>query len=88
MLFSAFITEDGAYSLSVFASKFFDDRLWGLGCVWGARCGAAWNSLFLAISVGFITTALGLCFALVVTRSRFRYKRAIRALTVLPIVPT
>ena len=86
MLFSAFITEDGAYSLSVFASKFFDDRLWGLGCLWGARCGAAWNSLFLAIAVGFITTALGLCFALVVTRSGFRYKRAIRALTVLPII--
>ena len=36
--------------------------------------------------MGFITTVLGLCFALVVTRSGFRYKRAIRALTVLPII--
>lgn len=86
MLFSAFITDDGAYSLSVFASKFFDDRLWGLGCLWGARCGAAWNSLFLAIAVGIITTVLGLAFALVVTRSGFRYKRVLRALTVLPII--
>ena len=86
MLFAAFITEDGAYSLSVFASKFFDDRLWGLGCFVGARCGAAWNSLFLAVLVGIITTVLGLCFALVVTRSGFRHKRAIRALTVLPII--
>lgn len=86
MLFAAFVTEDGAYSISVFAAKFFDDRLWGLGCLWGAKCGAAWNSLFLAVLVGFITTALGLCFALVVTRSGFRYKRAIRALTVLPII--
>lgn len=86
MLFAAFVTEDGAYSIGVFASKFFDDRLWGLGCLWGARCGAAWNSLFLAILVGLLTTALGLCFALVVTRSGFRYKRAIRALTVLPII--
>ena len=86
MLFSAFITEDGVYSLSVFASKFFDDRLWGLGCLWGARCGAAWNSLFLAIAVGIITTVLGLAFALVVTRSGFRYKRVLRALTVLPII--
>lgn len=86
MLFSAFITEDGAYSVLVFADKFFDDRLWGLGCFAGAKCGAAWNSLFLALLVGLITTALGLCFALVVTRSGFRYKRAIRALTVLPII--
>nr|WP_245224441.1 iron ABC transporter permease [Ruegeria sp. HKCCE4150] len=86
MLFSAFVTEGGAYSVSVFASKFFDDRLWGLGCFGGAKCGAAWNSLFLAILVGLITTVLGLCFALVVTRSGFRFKRGMRALTVLPII--
>ena len=86
MLTAAFITEDGGYSATVFASKFFDDRLWGLGCFRGARCGAAWNSLFLAILVGFITTALGLVFALVLTRSGFRYKRSLRALSVLPII--
>ncbi|MEO9826162.1 MAG: iron ABC transporter permease [Paracoccaceae bacterium] len=86
MLLAAFITEEGGYSASVFASKFFDDRLWGLGCLSGGRCGAAWNSLFLAILVGFLTTVLGLVFALVVTRSGFRYKRALRALTVLPII--
>ncbi|WP_413848915.1 ABC transporter permease [Tateyamaria sp.] len=86
MLLAAFITEEGGYSASVFASKFFDDRLWGLGCLSGGRCGAAWNSLFLAITVGILTTVLGLVFALVVTRSGFRYKRALRALTVLPII--
>ena len=86
MLLAAFITEAGSYSASVFASKFFDDRLWGLGCLSGGRCGAAWNSLFLAITVGILTTVLGLVFALVVTRSGFRYKRALRALTVLPII--
>ncbi len=86
MLTAAFITEDGGYSVAVFATKFFDDRLWGLGCLYGARCGAAWNSLFLAILVGFITTVLGLVFALVLTRSGFRYKRSLRALSVLPII--
>ncbi len=86
MLTAAFITEDGGYSAGVFASKFFDDRLWGLGCLSGGRCGVAWNSLFLAVLVGLITTVLGLIFALVVTRSGFRYKRALRALTVLPII--
>ncbi|WP_323770662.1 iron ABC transporter permease [Antarctobacter sp.] len=86
MLFAAFVTEDGSYSVTVFFAKFLDDRLWGLGCLWGARCGVAWNSLFLAIAVGLLTTVLGLAFALVVTRSGFRYKRALRALTVLPII--
>jgi iron(III) transport system permease protein len=86
MLVAAFITDDGGYSISVFAAKFFDDRIWGLGCLSGARCGVAWNSLFLAVLVGVITTALGLVFALVVTRSGFRYKRLLRALTVLPII--
>ncbi|MXZ50295.1 MAG: iron ABC transporter permease [Rhodobacteraceae bacterium] len=86
MLFSAFIDDGGEYSISVFSTKFFDDRLWGLACLSGGRCGAAWNSLFLAIIVGFTTTMLGLAFALVATRSRFRYQRSLRALTVLPII--
>lgn len=86
MLISAFIEDSGGYSIQAFASKFFDDRLWGLGCLSGTRCGAAWNSLFLAITVGFTTTMLGLAFALVVTRTGFRQKRALRALTVLPII--
>mgnify|MGYP000247301984 CR=1 FL=1 len=86
MLVAAFITEEGMYSVGVFASKFFDDRIWGLGCLGGMRCGVAWNSLFLGIVVGIVTTALGLIFALIVTRSGFRYKRWLRALTVLPII--
>ncbi len=86
MLTAAFVTEEGGYSVVVFVSKFFDDRLWGLGCLSGGRCGAAWNSLFLAIIVGIVTTLLGLVFALVVTRSGFRFKRGLRALTVLPII--
>ena len=36
--------------------------------------------------VGVLTTALGLVFALVVTRTGFRYGRLLRALTVLPII--
>jgi len=85
-LLAAFITEDGSYSVAVFLAKFFDDRIWALGCLFGGRCGVAWNSLFLAVLVGIITTLLGLVFALVVTRSGFRYKQGLRALTVLPII--
>ncbi|MCV0397251.1 MAG: iron ABC transporter permease [Rhizobiaceae bacterium] len=87
MLGSALITQDGDYSLSVFAAKLFSERLWSLGCLSGGpRCGVAWNSLFLAILVGVITTLLGLVFALVVTRTGFRFGATLRALTVLPII--
>ncbi len=87
MLSAAFITEEGGYSGTTFIEKFVDHRLWGIGCLTGAgRCGAALNSLFLAVTVGFLTTVLGLVFALVVTRSGFRHTRVLRALTVLPII--
>nr|WP_304504788.1 iron ABC transporter permease [Defluviimonas sediminis] len=86
MLLAAFVTEEGGHSVMVFLSKFFDDRIWGLGCLTGSRCGVAWNSLFLAVLVGVLTTALGLVFALVLTRSGFRFKRSLRAITVLPII--
>lgn len=87
MLIAAFITEEGSYSIAIFADKFFDDRIWGVSCLTtGRHCGVAWNSLFLAVLVGFISTVLGLVFALVVTRSRFPFKRNLRALTVLPII--
>ena len=87
MLVAAFITEDQTYSIAVFFSKFLDERLWGISCLTGGgKCGVAWNSLILAILVGFITTVLGLVFALVVTRTTFKYKQALRALTVLPII--
>jgi iron(III) transport system permease protein len=86
MLLAAFVTEEGGHSVVVFLSKFFDARIWGLGCLSGSRCGVAWNSLFLAVLVGVLTTALGLVFALVLTRSGFRFKRSLRAITVLPII--
>jgi len=87
MLGSALVTSEGDYSLAVFAGKLFSERLWSLGCLSGGpRCGVAWNSLVLAILVGLMTTALGLVFALVVTRTGFRYGGLLRALTVLPII--
>ena len=86
MLQAAFAVDGGGYSVLGFFPKFFDYRIWGLGCLSGGRCGVAWNSLFLAVLVGVLTTLLGLAFALVLTRSGFRYKRLLRALTVLPII--
>jgi iron(III) transport system permease protein len=87
MLASALVTEDGAYSISSFAGKFLSSRIWGLDCIaGGSRCGVAWNSLFLAVVVGVVTTTLGLIFALIATRTNTRFQRILRALTVLPVI--
>ena len=87
MLANAFVTEDGGYAPAAFAERLLSDRLWSLGCLTGGpRCGVAWNSFFLAVLVGVLSTLLGLAFALVATRTGFRYRRVLRALTVLPII--
>lgn len=87
MLSSAFRDNEGVFSAGVFFAKFMENKIWGLGCLsGGTRCGVAWNSLFLAVLVGFFTTLLGLVFALVATRSGFRYGKLLRGLTVLPII--
>jgi iron(III) transport system permease protein len=87
MLASAMIVEGGGYSFVQFLEKFFSPRLWSLDCVTGgSRCGVAWNSLFLAVVVGVLTTALGLAFALLATRTDVRFRAVLRALTVLPVI--
>ncbi len=87
MLAGALRDNDGVYSIFVFFEKFFDRKIWGLGCIINnTNCGVAWNSLFLGICVGAATTTLGLVFALVATRSGFKYGRLLRAMTVLPII--
>jgi iron(III) transport system permease protein len=80
MLASAF--EGGSF----FAS-FFDRSIWGVDCLYsGVRCGVAWNTVFLAIIVGAGSTFLGLAFALISARTAFRYKGALRVMSVLPII--
>ncbi len=87
MLAGALRDNDGVYSLYVFFEKFTDRKIWGLGCLTSnIGCGVAWNSLALGVLVGASTTLLGLVFALVATRSGFKYGRLLRALTVLPII--
>jgi iron(III) transport system permease protein len=44
------------------------------------------NSLLMASSVGVLSTLVGLAFALVIQRSRFRYKRFMQGFSILPIV--
>ena len=87
ILVSAVEDVNGAWSPSAFIARFATSKIWGLGCVSGAtRCGVAWNTLLLALLCAAGCTALGLAFALIVTRSQFRFKRALRVLSVLPII--
>jgi iron(III) transport system permease protein len=69
------------------ADRLFDRKIWGLSCLAGpVNCGVFWNTLALATSTATAATILGLCFALIVTRTAFPAKRAMRLLTVLPII--
>lgn len=86
VLAKAFVTADGAASLTSLFARMTDQRVWGLNCLSGGRCGVAWNTLYLGAMTAAFCTALGLCFALVVTRTNFRWKKSLRALTLLPII--
>ena len=87
ILIQAVQDSDGAFSPAAFAARLFTEKIWGLSCILGAtRCGVAWNTLLLAVTCAVGCTALGLAFALVVTRTPFRHKKFLRVLSVLPII--
>lgn len=67
--------------------RMFAPKIWSLACVAGSgNCGVAWNSILLAIATASACTLLGLAFALIVTRTGFRFRKALRLLTILPII--
>lgn len=87
VLAQALLDGQGGYSLTAFLARMVDPTIWGLDCLTGPlRCGVAWNTLFLALLVGAGTTILGLAFALVAVRTGFRFKGALRVLSILPII--
>jgi iron(III) transport system permease protein len=87
MFIGAFQSFDGSFSPDGFLTNIQDPSVWSLGCLAGGdRCGVAWRTLFLAIMTAGGSTLLGLCFALVATRTRFPFKRGLRLLTILPII--
>jgi iron(III) transport system permease protein len=87
ILVQAFQDGDGAFLPALMIERLSAEKIWSLRCLTGGgRCGVAWNTLFLALACGAGTTALGLAFALIVTRTSFAFKRTLRVLTVLPII--
>ena len=87
VLASAFEDNAGRLAPVNFLTLFLDRSVWGLDCITSRlSCGVAWNSLLLALVVAAGATTLGLACALIVTRTGFRFKATLRALTVLPII--
>ena len=87
ILSSALQNDAGDWSAASFFGRMFTTKVWGLGCFSGGqRCGVAWNTLLLALACGAGSTALGLAFALVATRTEFPLKKLLRALSILPII--
>jgi len=87
ILVQAFQDGDGLFTPALLVERLATEKIWSLRCLsGGGRCGVAWNTLFLALACGAGTTALGLAFALIVTRTGFAHKRTLRVLTVLPII--
>ena len=87
ILVQAFQNGDGVFMPALIIERLAADKIWSLRCLaGGGRCGVAWNTLFLALACGAGSTALGLAFALIATRTSFAFKKTLRVLTVLPIV--
>ncbi|HEX6136362.1 MAG TPA: iron ABC transporter permease [Casimicrobiaceae bacterium] len=87
VLAQAIENNTGGWSLAAFAGRLFTAKIWGLGCIAGrTQCGVAWNTLVLALLCATISTGLGLAFALLVARTGLRWRKALRALSVLPVI--
>ena len=87
ILVQAFEDGDGVFRPVLLLERLSAEKIWSLRCLaGGGRCGVAWNTLVLALCCGAGTTALGLAFALIATRTGFRFKRTLRVLTILPII--
>ena len=87
MLLMPFRAEDGGWSLAPFFSRLVEPKIWRLTCLsTGANCGVAWNTLVLGVSVGLLSTLLGLAFALVLTRTGMRFRGLFKSLSLLPII--
>jgi iron(III) transport system permease protein len=87
ILVQAFQDGDGVFMPALFLDRLGAEKIWSLRCLaGGGRCGVAWNTLFLALACGAGSTALGLAFALIATRTSFAFKKTLRVLTVLPII--
>ena len=86
-LYSAFLGEDGQWSMPALVARLATDRIWSLSCLAGGlRCGVAWNTLFLGLLSATGTTVLGTAMALMAERGNRRWQRPLKVLAMLPII--
>ncbi|QEW32220.1 iron ABC transporter permease [Erwinia billingiae] len=77
---------DGSFKPDGLISNIQDPAIWSLSCLTGGSCGTAWRTLMLALMTATGSTLLGLAFALAVSRTGLPCKKALRMLTILPII--
>ncbi|MER9400346.1 iron ABC transporter permease [Mesorhizobium sp. M0615] len=87
ILTSAIKDNDGNVVPALFVEKIFSANIWSLRCLYGeGSCGVAWNTVAIAVLVGFFCTALGLALALIALRTKLPAKWLLRGLSILPII--
>lgn len=87
ILTSAIKDNDGNVVSALFFEKIFSANIWSLRCLYGeGSCGVAWNTVAIAVLVGFFCTALGLALALIALRTKLPAKWLLRGLSILPII--
>lgn len=77
---------DGSFKPDGLLANMRDPAIWSLSCIAGGTCGTAWRTLMLALMTAAGSTFLGLAFALAATRTALPFKKALRLLTILPII--
>ncbi|MER9412727.1 iron ABC transporter permease [Mesorhizobium sp. M0589] len=87
ILTSAIQDNDSNVVPALFVEKIFSANIWSLRCLYGeGPCGVAWNTVAIAVLVGFFCTALGLALALIALRTKLPAKWLLRGLSILPII--
>lgn len=87
LMMAAFVGPDGTPALSQFITRLAAPELWRINCLQGTgRCGVVINTVVLGTLAATLSTLLGLALALLVARTDFRFKRALRAVSILPII--
>jgi iron(III) transport system permease protein len=87
MLAGAATDEEGRFVGDLFMRRILADDIWEMNClVGGSRCGVMFNTVVMGTLTGILSTLMGLGFALVAVRTQFPYRKALRALTILPII--
>ena len=86
-LLAAALDGEGRFAPQLALQRLFSADIWSLSCfVGGTRCGVAVNSARLAVTVGLLSTLLGLALALAAQRGGQRRVGLFKLMSVLPIV--